>query len=85
MKGMSQKSVLLQASLSPTMMWAVIRKLVNLFKYGVFFFTLAALLFERWFGGPVVGAYSSLPKEKEREVKKNEKEKKKKRSLLIKS
>ena len=26
----------------------------------VFFFTLAALLFERWFGGPPEGVYSSF-------------------------
>ena len=46
------------------MMWAVIRKLVNFISY-VSFFTLAALLIERWFGGRAVGVYDSfLPKAK---------------------
>ena len=39
MKGMSQKSVRLRASLLPTIMWSVIKKLVNLITY-VFFSSL---------------------------------------------
>ena len=57
MKGMSQKNEC--ASSPPIMMWAVIRKLVNFISY-VFFFTLAALLIERWFGERAVGVYDSF-------------------------
>ena len=59
MKAMLQKSVHLQTSSPPTMVWAVL-KLVNLIYIYFFFFTLAALLFERWFGEPPVGVYNSF-------------------------
>ena len=59
MKAMLQKSVHLQTSSPPTMVWAVL-KLVNLIYICFFFFTLAALLFERWFGEPPVGVYNSF-------------------------
>ena len=39
---------------------SVIKKLVNLIYMWFFFFTLATLLFERWFGGPPVGVYNSF-------------------------
>ena len=60
MKGMPQKKVRLRASWPPTMVWVVIRMLVNLIYIWFFFFTLADLVFERWLGGTAVGVYISL-------------------------
>ena len=60
MKGMPQKSVRLRASSPPTMVGSdkeVSESYVHIMFY---FFTLAALLFERLFGGPTVGVYDSL-------------------------
>ena len=59
MKAMSQKSVHLQTSPPPTMVWAVL-KLVNLIYIWLFFLTLAALLFEKWFGEPPARVYNSF-------------------------
>ena len=36
------------------------KKVSKSYLHMVFFFTLAALLFERWFGGPPVGVYNSF-------------------------
>ena len=59
-KGMLQKSVHLRTSSPPILVWAVLRKLVNLIYIWFFLFTFAALLFVRWFGGLPVGVYNSF-------------------------
>ena len=45
----------------PTMVWAVLRKLVNLIYIWVFFSSLWPPSSFKWFGGPPLGVYNSFP------------------------